>query len=296
MTNLGEISHILGIKVVKTQDGRMSLTQASYVNEKVKEFNLENSKEVETPECKQYIPKQGGENVLDAEQITNYRAIVGSLIYAATTTRPDIAHAVNMAARHMQSPTHTHLNLARRILKYLKGSADYGLVYGNSKVDGNTIKLTAYCDADWAGNKEDRKSTTGYCVFMNGNLISWNVKKQQTVALSSAEAELMSVCEVVKELKWMKMFFSELGFQTVTPMTVHCDNQAAIQISENDISHDRTKHIDIRHYFIRDEVNENQIKLQWTSTHNQFADIFTKPLGEQIFVRFRNALLESLDI
>jgi hypothetical protein len=115
------------------------------------------------------------------------------------------------------------------------------------------------------------------------------------VALSSAEAELMSVCEVVKEIKWMKMFLSELGFETVTPITIHCDNQAAIQISENDIAHDRTKHIDIRHHFVRDEVNSNQIKLQWTSTHSQFADIFTKPLGEKIFVRFRNALLEPLN-
>ena len=117
-----------------------------------------------------------------------FRSIVGSLIYAAISTRPDITHAVNILSRHMLAPTSHHLDAAKRVFKYLQGAQNYGLMYENNN-DSDIINMSGYCDSDWDGDLDDRNSTTGYCVFVNINLISWNTKKQQTVALSTAEAE-----------------------------------------------------------------------------------------------------------
>jgi Reverse transcriptase (RNA-dependent DNA polymerase) len=291
MTDLGEINHTLGMRIRRTANGTMTIDQSLYINDKIKEFKMLDCKETDTPGYKSYTASEQGDQKLNEADTTLYRMIVGSLIYAAVLTRPDLQHSVNQAARHMQNPTQTNMVAAKRILRYMKGAADYALVYGEQKIENNKMKITAYCDADWGGNKEDRKSTTGYCVFINGSLISWNTRKQQTVALSSAEAELMGICEVVKEVLYLKMLIEEIGFKVETPITINVDNQSSIQISENDIHHDRTKHIDIKFYFIRNLIDTGIIKPKWVSTHNQLADIFTKPLGSKLFARFRDALI-----
>jgi ribonuclease HI len=155
------------------------------------------------------------------------------------------------------------------------------------------VRITAYCDADWAGDKDDRKSTSGYCIFINNNLINWCSKKQSVVALSSAEAEYMAISEAIKELIWIRMIMKELMITVETPSILYVDNQSAIRISENDGEHERTKHIDVRHYFIKDTINQGEIKLKWISTNDQLADIFTKALSSKTFIKLRDKMMNN---
>ena len=220
-----------------------------------------------------------------------YRSIVGSLIYASMTTRPDITHAVNITSRFMHAPTTAHMRAALKILRYLSGTTNHGIHYANHNNNTTEVSVTAYCDADWGGDKSDRKSTTGFCVFVNDNLISWGTKKQPTVALSTAEAELMAIVEVVKEVKWMSMVLHELNLPVKKPMMIYSDNQAAGKMSQHDVDHERTKHIDIRYHFIRDEITNNEVAVKWVRTEQQVADIFTKMLHAPRFISLRDRLV-----
>ena len=167
------------------------------------------------------------------------------------------------------------------------------LYTNNNNIDMHNIVLSGYCDSDWGGDKNDHKSTTGYTVFVNDNIVSWNTKKQATVALSTAEAELMSLVELAKEIMWYQQLFSELHIHIHTPTSIYIDNQAAIAMVMNDVAHDRSKHINVRHNFIKDAVNRGEIELKWISTENQIADIFTKNLGTNLFTRFRDRMMKS---
>ena len=295
MSELGEVNHILGMRVTRSSDNRVTIDQQTYLSEKLNEFHMNRCKEVDTPEVKDVKEKES--ELLNDDERKLYRQIVGSMIYAQVSTRPDIAHAVSTISRRMQQPTELDMLKAKRLLRYVAGTTNTGLVYTCNRVKNdnkNTVILTGYCDADWAGDKEERKSTTGYCVFLNGNLISWNCRKQPTVALSSAEAELMGVTELVKELKWTKMLLSDMGYTVHSAMTILSDSQPAIQMSENDTHHDRTKHIDTKHFFVRDEIRLGQIRMKWVSSNSQLADIFTKALGKQAFTRLRGSLVEPV--
>ena len=152
--------------------------------------------------------------------------------------------------------------------------------------------MYGYCGSDYAGDIGDRKSTTGYCSYINNNIISWCTKKQATVALSSTEAEYMAIGEIAKEVMWLRMILEEMNVKVKRPTIIYVDNQSAKKISENDTEHDRTKHIDVRHYFNRDLIANGEVKLEWISTHNQLADIFTKPLGVPAFTTLRNKIMK----
>jgi hypothetical protein len=158
--------------------------------------------------------------------------------------------------------------------------------------NNTALTVTGYCDSDWGGDLVDRRSTTGYCVFVNDNLVSWNTKKQTTVATSSAEAEVMASAALVSEIKWLILILEELGFIVNKPITVLCDNQSAISISENDVKHDRSKHIDIKYHFVHDEIVSKNIEMKYIKTDDQLADIFTKGLGATVFGRLRDRLMK----
>lgn len=209
---------------------------------------------------------------------TPYRSIVGDCMYLAVSTRPDLAHAANTLSRGMQQPTTVQYQSAKRVLRYMSGTSEHGLVYrrNNSNNNNRDVFINAYCDANYAGDRNDRRSTSGYCVFLNGNLVSWATKKQQTVALSTCEAELMALSEVVKEVKWMMMLLTEMRYHVVLPIIINVDNQSAIKISENDECHERTKHIDVRHFSVRDEIRNRIVQLRWVESQQQLADIMTK--------------------
>jgi hypothetical protein len=210
--------------------------------------------------------------------------MIGSLLYL-TASRPDITFAVGVCARYQANPKMSHLTQVKRILKYVNGTSDYGILYAH---DENS-KLIGYCDADWAGSVDDRKSTSGGCFFLGNNLISWFSKKQNSVALSTAEAEYIAAGSSCSQLVWMKQMLKEYNVEQ-DALTLYCDNLSAKNISKNPIQHSRTKHIDIRHHFIRDLVEENIVTLEHVTTEEQIPYIFTKALDAKQFEKLRGRL------
>ncbi|CAM9000062.1 unnamed protein product [Rhodiola kirilowii] len=210
--------------------------------------------------------------------------MIGSLLYL-TASRPDIAYAVGVCARYQADPKESHLLQVKRIIKYVCGTVDFGIWYTK---DTNP-HLVGYCDADWAGNAEDRKSTYGGCFFLGNNLVSWFSKKQNSISLSTAEAEYRAAGSSCTQLLWMKQMLSEYGVKQ-EEMTLYCDNMSAISISRNPVQHSRTKHIDIRHHFIRELVEQKVVTLTHVTTDKQLVDIFTKPLDAAQFETLRSSL------
>jgi hypothetical protein len=287
--DLGDLEWILGMKVERNREEcTLKLDHQLYINNMLTKFQMEGCASADTPESSIKLTKEDNVNNEQVD-VKLYQSMVGALLYTSIHVRVDIAHAVNVLSRYMQCPQLDHLIAAKRVLRYLKGTADVGLVYRSGSDDGAVA--SAYCDADWAGDVDDRKSTSGYVVMVNGNTISWMSGKQKTVSLSTAEAEYIAVSSVVQEITWVNSMLEELSFKQTTPTAIMCDNQAAIQISDSDIHHQKTKHIAIRYHFIRDAVCSKQIKLEYVASANQLADILTKPLGKQVFIRLRNSIM-----
>ena len=163
----------------------------------------------------------------------------------------------------------------------MKGTINYALTYSNA------TEIEGHSDADWAGDPDDRRSTTGYVFTLNGAAVTWNSKRQQTIALSSTEAEYMALAHTAKESAWIKGILCELGFHSRdTPITIHCDNQSSMNIAKNPIFHSRTKHIDVRHHFIRERLSMNEIEITYRPTKDMLADVLTKGLGKEKHYRF----------
>ena len=214
---------------------------------------------------------------------TQYQSAVGGLLFIMLATRPDIAAAVGIVSQYMSNPTEQHWSAVKRIFRYLRGSATLGIQLGSSKTPQ---KLQCYSDSDWARCLDTRRSTTGYLTLLGGP-ISWQSKKQPTVALSSTEAEYLALGEAVKEVFLMKSLLGELGEAQEGPVDVLEDNQGCIALAKNPVSHARSKHIDIRHHFIRDAVEEGVINLVYCRTDEMLADILTKPLPREQFIKLR---------
>ena len=223
----------------------------------------------------------------DVQFDTNiYQRAIGSLTYAATCTRPDISAAVSALSQFMSNPSETHWTGIKRILRYLRGTTSYGLVY-----DGKDCgELYGFSDADWAGDVNTRRSTSGYVFRFGNSSITWCSRRQQTVAKSSTEAEYVSLSSATQELIWLRRLLSGLGISFDTPTTVYEDNQGAIDIAKNPKHHDRTKHIDICHHFVRERVALNEVAVVHCPTENMTADILTKGLGTVKYRKFRDGL------
>jgi len=204
-----------------------------------------------------------------------YRRLVGKLNYL-TVTRPDISYAVSVVSQFLNSLCDTHWDVVVRILRYIKRAPRKGLVYSNR---GHS-DIVAYTDADWAGSPSDRRSTSGYCVLIGGNLVSWKSKKQNVVAKSSAEAEYRAMALTTCELIWLKHLLQELHFSKIGTMSIICDNQAAPHIAFNPVFHERTKHIEIDCHFIREKIMSGEIATSFVSSNDQLTYIFTKSLRE----------------
>ena len=193
----------------------------------------------------------------------------------------------------MLNPSDIHWQAGKRILRYLQGTRNLGLSF--KKTSDKQFLIQAYSDADWAGDQDDRKSTTGYVILLNGSVVSWVSKKQSTIALSSAEAEYMAISATMQEIKWIEQLLKELKVNTSRTAQLFCDNQAAIAISQNDVHHARTKHIDIRHHYIREAIQKKEVQLSWIRSEDQLADIFTKALPIHAFQKLRMPLLSPND-
>jgi hypothetical protein len=200
-------------------------------------------------------------------------------------TRPDIAFAVTKLSQFAANPTEEHLQKALYICRYLAGTANYSLVFDGPGNEG----IMAYADSDWASDPITRKSTTGYMVTLAGGVFSWNSRAQKTVALSSTEAEYMSLSDTSRQLIWIKNLFSELGV-TLSPLPLYGDNQGSIFLASNPVQEKRIKHVDLRYHFIRDTVRTKQVELFFIEGISNPADMFTKNLGRIKFLKFREQL------
>ncbi|GKD19683.1 hypothetical protein Tco_1208841 [Tanacetum coccineum] len=215
---------------------------------------------------------------------TSYRGMIGSLMYL-TATRTDIQFSTVLCVRYQSNPKESHLIAMKRILKYLKGTPTLSLYY--PKCSGFDLK--GYSDSDYAGCNMDRKSTPGACQILDGKLVCWSVKKQQSVAMSSAEAEYVVADGCCASILWIKSQLSNYDIH-YKMVPIFCENTSAIAISNNPVLHSRTKHIDIIYHFIRDHILKGDIELHFIPTEYQLADIFTKPLDEPTFTRLKSEL------
>lgn len=265
--------------------GKLFLDQQMYIEEVLKRFNMENSKPVATPidpgmKLDRSMCPKTQEEVEEMKKVP-FKEAVGSLLYAAQATRPDIAFAVNLVSQFSMNPGRQHWEAVKRIMRYLRGTSDAKLTYTK---EGDP-QLTGYTDADWGGDPDTRKSTTGYVFKKMGGAISWSVKRQQCVALSSCEAEFIALSRTTQEALWWQQLTQQINHEQSIP--IFCDNQSAICMTRNDGCNPRTKHVSIRYQFVKDVVEKGDIKLHYIPTHQHPADGFTKALAKQKHTQFR---------
>jgi hypothetical protein len=218
---------------------------------------------------------------------TKYRELIGSMLYVANCTRPDISVAMSILSQYLADPREMHWRVGLRVLSYLKGTASLGIRY--TKTNPDTLSLYAYSDANWGGDKSTRRSTSGVLVTMNGGPVIYKIKRQATVALSSAEAEFMALALATQEVIWLRYLLEEIGAVSKGPTVIHLDNQSATSIATNHGHTQRAKHIDLRAHFVRDHVENGNIIVKYIPSENQLADFFTKPLPTPRFAQLRDA-------
>jgi hypothetical protein len=281
VNDFGDLGYFLGIKATRTVDS-LHLNQAKYIGDLLHITHMLGAKPTATP-CSSVIKLSKFDNDLLPDP-TKYRQVVGALQYC-TLTRPNISFSVNQLCQHMHIPSATHWSAAKRVFRYLKHTTDHGLL-----ISKGPMEPQAFCDSDWAGNPDDRRSTSGFCIFLGNNLISWSAKKQTVVSRSSTESEYRSLAFTTAELFWIRMLLKELHVFLPTPPILWCDNVIALALASNPVFHARTKYIEVDYYFIREKVLNGDIVLQFISTLNQAADIFTKDLPSSRFAQLRAKL------
>ena len=299
MKDLGECRLILGMRVTRDRKQRTLLIDNEvHINKMLVTHRMHGCGSMQTPATQDKL-LPADEHEQGIVNIQQYQSIVGSLNYLAQACRPDIAHAVNQLCRYASNPAPAHLVAAKRVLRYLRGTTTLGLTYSGG-VDNMSpthayVNIDTWTDADWGGDPVDRKSTTGYIVKLNGCTVSWATRKQKTVAISTAEAEYMAISAGVQELLWIRQLLRELiGADAIAlPCQVRTDNQSALSIATNDKHHDRVKHIDLKHHFVRDHVKNTDISITWTPTAQQTADILTKSLSHIKYTACRHALMDA---
>lgn len=276
--DLGAARRILGMDIIrKRNEGLLYLSQLSYVQKLLRRFNMLDSKPVSTPIAGHFKlsithSPQTEDEIKDMSRIP-YSNATGSLMYAMVCTRPDLAYSASIVSRFMANPGKQHWSVVKWILRYLKGSKSVVLVYGRNseRING----LSGYVDADYSGDIDKRRSLTGYLFTLYGSVISWKANLQSVMALSTTEAEYITLTEAIKEAIWLKGLVHELEGKT-GPIEVWCDSQSAIDLSKNQVFHERTKHIDIRMHCIRDIIAQGEVEVRKVAGANNPADMLTK--------------------
>ena len=279
----GKPGTYLGLQFANHKNGFV-VHQEQYIKKILERFNMSDCKPVSIPADTNV--KFSSES-LDKDIKFPYREAIGSLMYLATGTRPDLAYVVSALSQFISSPSTANVTAVKRIFRYLKSSTDYGLCFSNAK---NDPKLEAYCDSNFAGDIDSRKSRSGFIFTLNGTAVTWSSTKQKTVALSTTEAEYISLCEAGKEAVWLRRLLSELKVDTSAPTKIYCDNSGSIKLASNPEFHRRTKHIDIKHHYIRQLLTSNVVTIEYISTEKNNADFLTKPLPVTSFSKFRSSI------
>jgi len=282
MIDLGKIRYFLGFEVLQKSTG-VFINQKKYAPEVLQRFGMDRSNSVHNPivrGCK-LVKDEGGVKV----DKTHFKQMVGSLMYL-TATRSYMMFAVSLISRYMENPTELHLQVAKRVLRYLKGTLDFGIFY---KKGGNN-ELVAFTNSDYAGDLRDRKSTSGYVFLLSSGTISWQSKKQLVVSLSTTEAEFIDATSCACQTVWLKRVLEKLGLNQDKTTIIHCDSSSAIKLSKNPVMHGRSKHIDVRFHFLRELTKAGTVELVYCNTQDQLADIMTKPFKLDAFLKLRASL------
>jgi len=280
--DLSHLHYFLGVEVIPTTHG-IFLSQQKYIRDLLAKFKMEGIKDCVTPlSCTTRLMLNDGSPKVDASQ---YRSLIGGMQYLSLT-RPDMAYAINKLAQYMHSPSQTHWTAAKRLLRYLKHTLTYGLFIRRSQ----PLSLTAFSDADWPGNCDDCTSVSAFVIFLGGNPVSWCSKKQRTVARSSTEAEYHSVASAAAEITWLTNLLQELHVSLPKPPRLMCDNIGATDLCVNPVFHSRMKHLALDFHFVREKVSNGSLQIAHVSTHNQLADVLTKPLAKPRFTHLRSKI------
>ena len=283
MTDLGKLSYYLGIEVSQGE-GFIELKQSSYAKKILEKAGLEDCNPSKYPmDLKEQISKDEGGKTVDP---TMFKSMVGGLRYLVNT-RPDIAFSVGVVSRYMERPTTLHLSAVKRILRYVKGTVHYGLMYSSDS--GNNM-ITGFSDSDLGGIIDDRKSTGGMAYYLNESLISWVSQKQRCVALSTCEAEFMAATAAACQGIWLRNVLNQISAEVIGPVVLYIDNMSAIDLAKNPVFHGRSKHIDIRYHFIRECVERGEIIVKHVRSDQQRADCLTKALATVKFQKMRSLL------
>lgn len=275
--DLGPAKLCLGLEINQTKN-YISVSQSRYILNLLDKYNMENCNSVKTPA---ELPSKTNSRYVNEETFHwPYRELIGALMYLVVGTRPDIANTVSRLAQFVEKPRKEDWLAAKRVLRYLAGTKDLGLVY--KKTDK---PMHGYCDADWGGCVYDRRSFSGYGFLLAGAAVSWKSQKQRTVALSSTESEYVSLSEAVKEAIYLTGLLREIGMEKFSQLKIFNDNRGAEQLATNPMFHARTKHIDIRHHFVREAVLNKLVTICHVPTGEMIADVLTKSLPRVLHQR-----------
>ncbi|GJY47723.1 retrovirus-related pol polyprotein from transposon TNT 1-94 [Tanacetum coccineum] len=281
MSMMGELNFFLGLQIKQMEDG-IFFNQSKYIKEMLKKFGLEDSKPMKTPMSSD--TKLTKDEECESVDSTKYRGMIGSLLYL-TASRPDIMFSVCLCARFQEAPKTSHLEAVKRIFRYIKGTTHLGLWYPK----GTGIETIVYADSDHARDYVDRKSTSGICTFVGCCLTSWFLKKQTALVISTTEAEYVSAGKACQQALWMKQALIDYDVR-LDDVPIMCDNKSAIDLSKNPVQYSRTKHIKIRHHFLRDNVQKGHISIEKVPSVDNIADILTKPFKRESFNYLRLGL------
>ena len=288
MKDLGPYNHFLGIRIARDRAKRTTLLlQDTYIQKILENFQLDKSNTYQSPmeetTLQQLTPYEGDAT---KQEIFQYQSAIGSLQHLSIQTRADISFATGALARFNHNPSPLHWKAVQRVMKYLHGTKLLGVSYEATGTE--ELNLHGYSDADFAGDIATRKSTAGYVFFCANGPISWKSARLTAVTLSVTESEYYGLTNAAKEAKWIAQLLSELTYDKpdVRTILIHGDNTASINWSQNPESHQRSKHIDVKWHYIRQEVNLNSIRLEHKSTHDMTADGLTKPLSIAKHKRF----------
>ncbi|KAH9648420.1 retrovirus-related pol polyprotein from transposon RE1 [Citrus sinensis] len=282
LKDLGDFNYFLGLEVTPSSAG-LHLSQTKYIGDILQKAHMLGSKGCTTPmSAADKLYKDKGTKF---ENPSLYRSVIGSLQYV-TLTRPDIAFTVNKLSQFLAAPTVLHWQACKRVLRYLQCTADYGIQFYNSK----SLSLTAFSDADWGSDPDDRRSVGGYCIFLGSNLVSWSSKKQNVVSRSSAESEYRALALTSSEVLWISYLLQELKVQLNNTPILYCDNKSAEALASNPKYHSRTKHIELDLHFVREHIAKKEFVVEHVSSSDQLADVLTKPLSFDHFAYMRAKL------
>jgi hypothetical protein len=282
MTDLRKMTFFLGMEVQQKQN-EIFICQQKYAKEILKKFNMEECRSTATPmNQKEKFCKEDEDAKIDE---TLYRTLIGCLMYL-TATRPDIMNATSILSRYMHCVSEIHFQAAKRIVRYIMGTIDYGLKFCQVK---NSI-LHGYSDSDWASYVDDMRSTSCYCFSFGSAIFSWSSKKQEVIAQSTIEAEYVAATVAVNQAIWIRKLMADLQMEQKESTQILVDNQAAISIAKNPVFHGKTKHFKLKLYFLREVQREGEIQLIYCKTENQNVDILTKPLPQAKYEFFRQRL------